>query len=128
MVRVSLGPTSVTQLSDAARLGEVVLNAEPRPTSFASTSEGVDVCTTPFPVFHFGDTSRLTDVNVVSRVGTSTLARRYADEYPGCPRLDLDRRTGLSGGWREDISAAVNTAWPLGFGDGHRRPSRTDTT
>jgi len=59
--------------------------------------------------------SRLIHLNGPSRVGKSTLARRYADEHPGCLRLDLDMLTGLIGGWRQDFSAALDMARPLGW-------------
>ncbi len=53
---------------------------------------------------------RLIHLNGPSRVGKSTLARRYADEHPGTLALDLDVLAGLIGGWREDFSAALETA------------------
>jgi hypothetical protein len=48
---------------------------------------------------------RLIHLNGPSRVGKSTLARRYVDEHPGTLALDLDVLAGLIGGWREDFSA-----------------------
>ena len=53
---------------------------------------------------------RLIHLNGPSRVGKSTLARRYADEHPGTLALDLDVLAGLIGGWREDFSAALEVA------------------
>jgi hypothetical protein len=53
---------------------------------------------------------RLIHLNGPSRVGKSTLARRYADEHPGTLALDLDVLAGLIGGWKEDFSAALETA------------------
>lgn len=53
---------------------------------------------------------RLIHLNGPSRVGKSTLARRYADEHPGTLALDIDVLTGLIGGWKEDFLAALETA------------------
>lgn len=53
---------------------------------------------------------RLIHLNGPSRVGKSTLARRYADDHPGTLVLDLDVLAGLVGGWRQDFSAALETA------------------
>ena len=53
---------------------------------------------------------RLIHLNGPSRVGKSTLARRYADEHPGTLVLDLDVLAGLIGGWKEDFSAALELA------------------
>ena len=53
---------------------------------------------------------RLIHLNGPSRVGKSTLARRYADEHPGTLALDLDVLTGLIGGWKQDFSAALEMA------------------
>ena len=53
---------------------------------------------------------RLIHLNGPSRVGKSTLARRYADEHPGTLVLDLDVLTGLIGGWRSDFLAALEIA------------------
>lgn len=53
---------------------------------------------------------RLIHLNGPSRVGKSTLARRYANEHPGTLALDLDVLAGLIGGWRENFSAALETA------------------
>ncbi|MGI8702372.1 MAG: hypothetical protein ACR2JU_14445 [Nocardioidaceae bacterium] len=39
--------------------------------------------------------SRLIHLNGPSRVGKSTLARRYVDEHPGTLALDLDVLAGL---------------------------------
>ena len=53
---------------------------------------------------------RLIHLNGPSRVGKSTLARRYANEHPGTLALDLDVLTGLIGGWKADFMAALETA------------------
>ena len=53
---------------------------------------------------------RLIHLNGPSRVGKSTLARRYATEHPGTLALDLDVLTGLIGGWKEDFLAALEVA------------------
>ncbi len=53
---------------------------------------------------------RLIHLNGPSRVGKSTLARRYADDHPGTLVLDLDVLAGLVGGWRQNLSAALETA------------------
>jgi hypothetical protein len=53
---------------------------------------------------------RLIHLNGPSRVGKSTLARRYADDHPGTLALDLDVLAGLIGGWRENFSAALEMA------------------
>ncbi|HYJ70342.1 MAG TPA: AAA family ATPase [Nocardioidaceae bacterium] len=53
---------------------------------------------------------RLIHLNGPSRVGKSTLARRYVDEHPGMLALDLDVLTGLIGGWRDNFSAALDMA------------------
>ena len=53
---------------------------------------------------------RLIHLNGPSRVGKSTLARRYANEHPGTLALDLDVLAGLIGGWKEDFSAALEIA------------------
>lgn len=54
--------------------------------------------------------SRLIHLNGPSRVGKSTLARRYADEHRGTLALDLDVLAGLIGGWREDFLTALGMA------------------
>ncbi|KQW47949.1 hypothetical protein ASC77_16220 [Nocardioides sp. Root1257] len=53
---------------------------------------------------------RLIHLNGPSRVGKSTLARRYADEHPETLVLDLDDLAGLVDGWRDDFSAALDVA------------------
>lgn len=58
---------------------------------------------------------RLIHLNGPSRVGKSSLARRWVDEHPGCLRLDLDVLTGLIGGWRQDFAGAHAIARPLGW-------------
>jgi hypothetical protein len=69
---------------------------------------------------------RLIHLNGPSRVGKSTLARRYVDEHPGTLALDLDLLTGLIGGWRVNFSAALEMARGHGralatrhLGEGH---------
>lgn len=57
---------------------------------------------------------RLIHLNGPSRVGKSTLARRYAEEHPRCLLLDLDALTGFIGGWQEDFPSALDLARPLG--------------
>jgi len=59
---------------------------------------------------------RLIHLNGPSRVGKSTLARRYADEHPGTLALDLDVLAGLIGGWKENFSAALELARGHGRG------------
>jgi hypothetical protein len=54
--------------------------------------------------------ARLIHLNGPSRVGKSTLARRYANEHPGTLALDLDVLAGLIGGWKENFSAALEMA------------------
>lgn len=54
--------------------------------------------------------ARLIHLNGPSRVGKSTLARRYASDHPGTLVLDLDVLVGLVGGWEENFSAALETA------------------
>lgn len=53
---------------------------------------------------------RLIHLNGPSRVGKSTLARRYANEHPGTLALDLDVLAGLIGRWKDDFSAALEMA------------------
>jgi AAA domain len=53
---------------------------------------------------------RLIHLNGPSRVGKSTLARRYVDDHPGTLALDLDVLAGMIGGWRESFSSALKTA------------------
>jgi predicted kinase len=53
---------------------------------------------------------RLIHLNGPSRVGKSTLARRYLDEHPGALALELDVLAGLIGGWRENFPAALGIA------------------
>ena len=54
--------------------------------------------------------ARLIHLNGPSRVGKSTLARRYADNHPGTVCLDVDVLVGQVSGWREDFSAAFRIA------------------
>lgn len=54
--------------------------------------------------------SRLIHLNGPSRVGKSTLARRYGEDHPGTLVLDIDVLAGLIGGWRNDFFAASKTA------------------
>lgn len=58
---------------------------------------------------------RLIHLNGLSRVGKSTLARRYADDHPGTLCLDVDVLVGQVDGWREDFSAAFLTATAHGL-------------
>lgn len=53
---------------------------------------------------------RLIHLNGPSRVGKSTLARRYINEHPGALALDLDVLVELVGGWRDDFSGALGVA------------------
>ena len=53
---------------------------------------------------------RLIHLNGLSRVGKSSLARRYGDDNPGTLVLDIDVLVGLIGGWREDLFGALRTA------------------
>src|SRR3954468_16946035 len=53
---------------------------------------------------------RLIHLNGPSRVGKSTLARRYGEDHPGTLVLDLDVLAGLVGGWQDDLSAALDVA------------------
>ncbi|MHA7987644.1 AAA family ATPase [Rathayibacter sp. CAU 1779] len=63
---------------------------------------------------------RLIHLNGPSRVGKSTLARRYATEHPGTLNLDLDVVVGLVGGWQQDFDAALLAARDLGMAMGVR--------
>lgn len=54
--------------------------------------------------------ARLIHLNGPSRVGKSTLARRYVDDHPGTLCLDVDVLVGLIGGWSDDISRAHDRA------------------
>lgn len=54
--------------------------------------------------------ARLIHFNGASRVGKSTLARRYADDHPGTLCLEVDALVGQVDGWREDFSAAFLAA------------------
>ena len=56
---------------------------------------------------------RVIHLNGPSRVGKSTLARRYADDHPGTLVLDPDVLAGLVGGWRDDFAGALETARDL---------------
>jgi AAA domain len=53
---------------------------------------------------------RLIHLNGPSRVGKTTLARRYVEDHPGTLALDLDVLTGMIGGWRDNFPAALATA------------------
>jgi len=57
---------------------------------------------------------RLIHLNGPSRVGKSTLARRYARDHRGTLALDLDVVVGLIGGWQENFSEALEMARGLG--------------
>jgi hypothetical protein len=67
--------------------------------------------------------ARLIHLNGPSRVGKSTLARRYAGDHPGTLCLDVDVLVGQVDGWREDFSAAflVATARGLALAKSHLR-------
>lgn len=54
--------------------------------------------------------ARLIHLNGPSRVGKSTLARRYADNHRGTLCLDVDVLVGKVDGWREDFRAAFLVA------------------
>ena len=56
------------------------------------------------------DMPRLIHLNGPSRVGKSTLARRYVDAHPWTLALDLDVLAGLIGGWREDFLTTLGMA------------------
>jgi predicted kinase len=58
---------------------------------------------------------RLIHLNGPSRVGKSTLARRYATEHPGVLSLDVDVLVGLIGGWQSDFESASAMARQLGM-------------
>lgn len=64
---------------------------------------------------------RLIHLNGPSRVGKTTLGRRYADNHPGTLCLDVDVLVGQVDGWREDFSAAflVATAHGLALAKSH---------
>ena len=53
---------------------------------------------------------RLIHLNGPSRVGKSTLARRYVADHPRSLLLDLDVLAGLVDGWEDDFSAALEVA------------------
>lgn len=53
---------------------------------------------------------KLIHLNGPSRVGKSTLARRYGDEHPGTLVLDIDVIAGLIGGWRDDFFSVLRIA------------------
>ena len=57
----------------------------------------------------------LIHLNGPSRVGKSTLARRYADDHPGTMCLEVDALVGQVDGWREDFSAAFVVARTRGL-------------
>lgn len=59
--------------------------------------------------------ARLIHLNGPSRVGKSTLARRYADGHPRTLCLDVDVLVGQVDGWREDFSAAFLVATARGL-------------
>lgn len=54
--------------------------------------------------------ARLIHLNGPSRVGKSTLARRYADNHPGTLCLEVDALVGQVHAWREDFSGAFLVA------------------
>lgn len=57
--------------------------------------------------------TRLIHLNGPSRVGKTTLARRYADDHPGTVVVDVDTLTLLVGGWRDDFGRAWTQARTL---------------
>ena len=59
--------------------------------------------------------ARLIHLNGPSRVGKSTLARRYVGNHPGTLCLDIDVLVGQVDGWREDFSAAFLAATARGL-------------
>jgi predicted kinase len=59
--------------------------------------------------------ARLIHLNGPSRVGKSTLARRYADNHPGTVCLDVDVLVGQVDGWRDDFTAAFLVARTRGL-------------
>lgn len=59
--------------------------------------------------------ARLIHLNGPSRVGKSTLARRYADNHPATLCLEVDALVGQVDGWREDFSAAFLVARARGL-------------
>ncbi|UPK74538.1 ATP-binding protein [Nocardioidaceae bacterium SCSIO 66511] len=66
---------------------------------------------------------RLIHLNGPSRVGKSTLARRYVDENPGTLALDLDVLAGLIGGWHDDFLGALGKARQHGWAMAQRHLS-----
>lgn len=56
----------------------------------------------------------LIHLNGPSRIGKSTLARRYGDDHPGVLVLDIDVIAGLIGGSRDDFFAVERVARELG--------------
>jgi hypothetical protein len=59
--------------------------------------------------------ARLIHLNGPSRVGKSTLARRYADNHPGTLCLEVDVLVDQVDGWRQDFSAAFLVARARGL-------------
>jgi hypothetical protein len=59
--------------------------------------------------------ARLVHLNGPSRVGKSTLARRYAGSHPGTLCLDVDVLVGQVDGWRQDFSSAFLAATARGI-------------
>jgi predicted kinase len=55
-------------------------------------------------------TPRLVHLNGPPAVGTSTLARRLADDVPGTLALDADAVVAMVGGWREDFWSTLPVA------------------
>ncbi len=53
---------------------------------------------------------RLIHLNGPSRVGKSTLARRYVAVHPSSLNLDLDVLVGLIGAWEQDFPRALEVA------------------
>jgi hypothetical protein len=59
--------------------------------------------------------ARLIHLNGPSRVGKTTLARRYAENHPRTLCLDVDALVGQVDGWREDFSSAFLVATAQGL-------------
>lgn len=54
--------------------------------------------------------ARLIHLNGPSRVGKSTLAKRFVADHPGALALDLDVVAGMIGGWEESFLSALEVA------------------
>ena len=94
---------------DVCPRGSWALHAELLPL-FLGGPQVSNTAMAAFRLTMVGPMPRLIHLNGLSRVGKSTLARRYVDEHPGTLALDLDVLAGLVGGWREDFSSAFGIA------------------